>query len=153
MRIGTCKILLGYICHFLIGPQAHIPDQICECKVRTVVNHGRHGNNKRARGHTISTAITIEAQPRQERPPRDMVGAAGDTKGRNAEEIAVSVHSARGSRAVSCSALTWPASSAPVPSPHPLFYLSRLEIRLTISRYGRVFVFALFICLSSSIAK
>jgi hypothetical protein len=40
-----------------------------------------------------------------------------------------------------------------LPSTHPLCGLNRLQMRLTISRYGRVFVLALFIRLSTSIAK
>jgi hypothetical protein len=62
-----------------------------------------HGNNGRARGYTINTAFTVEAQRRQGRPPQDMISAARDTEGRNAEEIDISVDTALGSRAVFCS--------------------------------------------------
>jgi hypothetical protein len=57
-----------------------------------------HGNNGRARGYTINTAFTVEAQRRQGRPPQDMISAARDTEGRNAEEIDISVDCPRKSR-------------------------------------------------------
>jgi hypothetical protein len=54
---------------------------------------------------------------RQERPPPDTISAVGDTKGRNAEEITISVDTARGNRVVFGSALTWVALPAPVLKP------------------------------------